>query len=80
MTLCDVYCDVLGISLCRSIGHVCTFHFKSFDIITPSNLADGTILMFVLLIVIGSKILSDFVNDIPCTLIHSTGNHQLVTL
>ena len=23
MTLCDVYCDVPGISLCRSIGHVC---------------------------------------------------------
>ena len=22
MTLCDVYCDVPGISLCRSIGHV----------------------------------------------------------
>ena len=23
MTLCDIYCDVPGISLCRSIGHVC---------------------------------------------------------
>ena len=25
MTLCDVYCDVPGISLCRSIGHVCYY-------------------------------------------------------
>ena len=42
----------------------CTLHFKSFYIITPGNLADGTTSMFVLLIVIGSKGFSDFVNDI----------------
>ena len=46
----------------------CTFHFKSFDIITPSNLADGTTSMFVLLIVTGSKVFSDFMNDILSSL------------
>ena len=47
---------------------MCMFHFKSFNIITPSNFADGTTSMFVFLIVTGSNVFSDFVNDILSSL------------
>ena len=54
----ETHCDFLTYHF-----YVC-IHFKSFDIITSNNFADGKTSMFVLLIVISSKGFSDFVNDI----------------
>ena len=54
------------------IDAICAFHFRSFDTIKPSNLADETTSTFLSLIVIGATALPDL-----CTWTRSTENHPL---